>query len=65
MPKKKYKFKLFDIECSITDIDQTKPLMTLINHAANYERQLHHISNVEYLFKLHDDIARQIKEQLK
>lgn len=62
--KKKLKFSFYNIDCQVSSIEDIKPLTDLLQKAAIYERELKHLAVSAGYYNLHDDIARQIKEQL-
>ena len=65
MAKKKYKFKLWNIECTITDLEDLMPLTNTFRRAAEYERDKGHLKKHADYYELREDIAKQIKEQIQ
>lgn len=63
--KKKYKIKIWNnVEISASDINDFEPLLRVLEKAAKWERENKHLQvSTAYLYE-HDDIAKQIKEQL-
>ena len=65
MAKKKYKFKLWEIECSMTDPFFAEPLIDALEKAAHFERKTGHLSLSQAYLDAVKSIRDQIKEQLK
>lgn len=65
MPKRKYKFKLENIECSVCDIGDLQPLMELLVRAAHWERFQGHLVKVQEYHTIRKNIAQQVKDQIK
>lgn len=65
MAKKKYKVKIWNnVEISVTDINDLKPLTVALTKAGTWEREQKHLSIAESYYRIHDEIGRQIKEQI-
>ena len=64
MPKKKFKFKLWNIECTVTDTYQTAALYQALEKAAWFERKAGHLSVMQAYLDAAASINTQLKEQL-
>lgn len=64
MAKKKYKFKLGNLEVSSSDVYDFAFLEQILNRAAIYERKLGHLAECEKYQKIADSIIPTLGEQI-